>query len=77
LKYAIALAMLAVSLFADATTLEIIQPSAPTTCVVSGTQLVGPCAFMAAMMQKMRAHCLGAREGGCGGCAGETCQVKL
>gem|GEM_PF-4252531 len=76
MRYAIALAMLAISLFADAAALEIIQPSAPTTCVVSGTHIVGPCAFMAAMMQKVRAHCLGARDGGCG-CVGETCQVKL
>jgi hypothetical protein len=77
LKHALVLlALLAAS--AGAEPLEIVQPAVPSTCVLPGTQMVGPCAFMAAMMQNVRVHCLGARDGGCGGgCNGATCPVKL
>jgi hypothetical protein len=62
---------------AGAAPLEVIEPIVPATCVVPGTRMIAPCAFMAAMMEKMR-NCMGAGRGGCGGgCSGDTCPVKL
>lgn len=69
-------ALLAASLSAGAEPLQVIEPIKPASCALTGTRIVGPCAFMAAMLEKMRARCMAAGE--CRNtCSGEFCPVKL
>lgn len=69
-------ALLAASLSAAAAPLQVTEPVKPATCALTGIRIVGPCAFLAAMLEKMRSHCLAA--GACNShCSGEFCPVKL
>lgn len=77
MRHAIVIAaLLAAAPALGAGTLQVTETTQPAACQLTGTNVVGPCAFMAAMLEQIRSRC--AAAGLCNAhCAGDFCPVKL